>query len=97
MTTFRAVQSIYDDATGANGELTRSEIIDRASNTLVDYVHETLTSEYGITYGQPVDSKVLHVVGRLVARAMLDQHNHTEDINNGAIAAVLERMGEGVE
>jgi hypothetical protein len=81
--------SIYSDPTGVNGDLTRGEIVERASSALADYVYEVLAGDYGVTYGTTINTEVLHAVGRLVARAMLDQHAHTEKINNGMFVASL--------
>jgi hypothetical protein len=87
----QAAQSIYTDATGANGDLSQGEIIEQASILLADFVHEGL-GDYGITYSRPVDGEVLHTtIGRLVARAMLEQHAYTEDMNSESFIASLER------
>ena len=87
MTIQQAARSIYSDATGTNGDLSQNEVVARASDPLASYVHEMLRG-YDVHHA---DAEMKRVIGLLVAWAMLEQHNHTEDMNSESFIASLER------
>ena len=80
-------QAARSNATGANGDLSQNEVVARASDPLASYVHEMLRS-YDVHHA---DAEMKRVIGLLVAWAMLEQHNHTEDMNSESFIASLER------
>jgi hypothetical protein len=68
-------------------KLSRDEIIDSASRSvLVDYVRDGL-SDYD------VGDEVLRTVARMIAKAMLEQHRHTDDVVSEFFIASAERQG----
>jgi hypothetical protein len=85
MTFHQAAQSIYSDIVYGSAELEQDEVIDRAKHVLADVVHEVLAA-YDIH-----DEVVLRAVGHLIARAMLEQHCHTDRIVSDMFVAALER------
>jgi hypothetical protein len=88
MTIKQAARSIYSDATGANGDLSQNEVVARASDPLASYVHEMLRG-YDVHHA---DAEMKRVIGLLVAWAMLEQHNHTENMNSESFIASLEKQ-----
>jgi hypothetical protein len=85
MTIQQAAQSIYSDTTYGNGELSQDEVIDRAKRVLADFMREVLAA-YDVH-----DELVLRGVGHLIARAMLEQHCHTDRIVREMFVAALEK------
>ena len=87
----QACDFIYNDTTGANGDVSRDETVDGVSWALRNFVCETLAS-YDIVHGRPIDDKALFAIGRLVARAMLEQHDLTDKNNGFSTLAEIRRL-----
>jgi hypothetical protein len=74
---------VAENAHGANGDLTRKCRIKATSDSLVDHVYEALAEGdcghggwYGQQFGIQIPYEAYALIGRLIARAMVDQFDH---------------------
>jgi hypothetical protein len=81
--------TIVEDATGANGDLTREERITSAQRSLVDFVYECLGCD-DIGFGTVIDHHVYRSIERMVAVAMLAQHKHDEEGWRELVGGIVE-------
>jgi hypothetical protein len=81
---------ISEDAYGANGDLSRSERIDRCAQQLVDFVYEVL-GEDDVSFwrdckDRETAERAYRAVERLVAIAMIGQFEYDEKVAGDMLA-----------